>query len=45
MLISLMSLAESFKARKDLSNHGRAWLPVLIAIAMGEEDKCKMDGR
>lgn len=38
-----MSLAEFLKARKDLSNHGRAWLPVLVGITMGEEDKSLWD--
>lgn len=39
-----MSLAEFLKARKDLFNHGRAWLPVLVGTAMGEEDKSLWDG-
>jgi hypothetical protein len=46
LLISLMSLAEFFKARKDISNHGRAWLPVLVEQLWARwTSACGMDGR
>jgi hypothetical protein len=39
-----MSLAEILKARKDPSNQGRAWLPVLVGTAMGKDNKSLWDG-